>query len=95
MKCFNCSNDLSDLRPASKGAQIPLDGDMILCPKCGGILIVNHKATRNITEVEYKALHPEDKNDLYFAVRAIQAKHKQLVNATKSKLILPSWLKPQ
>lgn len=95
MICASCHFPFDQLKNVRIN-DLPDVGSLILCGKCGHVNIIcesESKAlvTREITEAEFKNLHKDDKNDLFFAIRAVAAQH----DKQKSKIILPDWYKPE
>lgn len=96
MNCLNCSFPLD--HPKSTDVEgsvgLPLDGDILLCGSCGTALIcVAGTSTRPMTKEEYNSMSVEEKNDLYFAVRACAAAAKKAKKVDENKIIVPKWLK--
>jgi len=90
MTCNSCFHPFEGLKCVRPG-EIFQEGSMLLCVKCGLVNIVtSENSTRLMTKAEWEDMSkncPEDKNDLYFAIRVLVQNHKQ----QNKKLIIPSW----
>lgn len=63
--------DLIDLKAANLVLEKPKVDDFLICGSCKTINIITLLGTRELTEPEFEKLHPDEKKDLAFALRAV------------------------